>query len=181
MKRCLVIACLGCLFFTSGFSQSSWKFRSVEYAGMVFGQEGNYGQVQTINGAYKGSWFLGAGLGLDYYRFRSLPLFLSVTKELMPAKNGLFVSLDAGTNYPWYKRPDNFYYDGFSTSKFVAGPFWSAGLGYKIKLTAHNDHALSMLAGYSFKELKEDANTYPQVTRYDYRNRRWSLKIGLIL
>jgi hypothetical protein len=180
MKRRLVIAFLGCLFFTGGFAQPSWKFRSVEYLGMVYGQNGNYGQVQTINGAYKGFWFLGVGLGLDYYRFRSLPLFLSVTKELMPAKNGLFLSLDAGTNYPLYKRPDN-YYDGFSTSKFVAGPYWSAGLGYKIKLSAHRDDALSLLAGYSFKELKEDADTYPEVTRYDYRNRRWSLKIGLIL
>lgn len=181
MKRRLVITCLGCLFLTGGFAQSSWKFRSVEYVGMVFGEDGNYGQFQTINGAYKGSWFLGAGLGLDYYRFRSLPLFLSVSKELMPARNGLFISLDGGTNFPLYNRPQ-YFYGGDNPSEFIAGPFWSAGLGYKIRLSAHRDHALSLLAGYSYKELKEDlTNDSPQNTRYDYRNRRWSLKIGLIL
>ncbi|HWK03254.1 MAG TPA: hypothetical protein VNS58_06465 [Puia sp.] len=149
---------------------------------MLFGQQGNYGQFQTINGAYNGSWFLGAGLGLDYYRFRSLPLFLSVTKELMPAKNGLFVSLDGGTNFPLYNRPKYFYgSDNGSPSKFTAGPFWSAGLGYKIKLSTHSDHALSLLTGYSYKELKERVNNDPQNTRYDYRNQRWSLKIGLTL
>jgi hypothetical protein len=180
MKKCLVITCLGCLFFTAGFSQSSWKFRSVEYGGLLSGQAGNYGQVQTINGLYKKSWFLGIGAGLDYYRFRSIPLFLSVTKELMPAKNGLFLSLDAGTNYPWYKR-SGLTSDGFSTSVFHRGPYWSAGLGYKIKWSARRNRALSLFAGYSYKELKEDANTSPDITYYDYRNRQWSLKIGIVL
>jgi len=180
MKKYLVIACLGSLFSTGAFAQSSWKFRSAEYLGLLWGQAGSYGQVQTINGACNGSWFLGVGVGLDYYRFRSLPLFLSVTKELMPAKNGLFLSLDGGVNYPIYHRPAGYYDAGFSTSEFVAGPYWSAGLGYKIKLPAGKDHALSLLAGYSFKELKEDAKTYPDPTRYDYRNRRWFLKMGII-
>jgi hypothetical protein len=183
MKKCLVIVCLGSLFSTGGFSQSSWKFRSVEYVGLLSGQAGNYGQFGTINGASKGSWFLGAGVGLDYYRFRSLPLFLSVTKELMPGKNGLFASLDGGVNFPIYHRPDGYYDGSFATSEFVAGPYWSAGLGYKIKLPAdrNKDHALFLSAGYSYKELKEDANTYPDPTRYDYRNRQWSFKRGILL
>ena len=208
MRKYLVTACLGCLFFANAFSQTNassssnglsptdtssqtnassrsvWKFRSVEYAGMLFGQAGNYGQLQTINGVCKGSWFLGAGLGLDFYRFRSIPVFLSVTKDLMPAKNGFFVSLDAGTNFPWYKRPEGFYDGTFFTSKFVAGPFWTAGLGYKIKLSPHGGHALSLLGGYSYKKLHEDAedaNNIPNIVRYNYGNKTWSLKIGLIL
>ncbi len=183
MKKCLVIVCLGSLFSTVGLSQSSWKFRSVEYVGLLSGQAGSYGQFGTINGAGKGSWFLGAGVGLDYYRFRSLPVFLSVTKELMPGRNGFFVSLDAGISCPVYHRPEGYYDNSFTSSKFLLGPYWSAGVGYKIKLPdgGKKDQYLFLSAGYSYKELKEDAKTYPDVTRYDYRNRQWSFKIGLLL
>ena len=183
MKKCLVIVWVGCLFSTGAFSQSSWKFRSAEYVGLLNGQAGNYGQFGTINGASKRSWFLGMGVGMDYYRFRSLPLFLSVTKELMPGKNGFFVSLDAGVNFPIYHRPDGYYDNSFSSSRFLPGLYWSTGLGYKIKLPAdrNKDQALFLSVGYSYKELKEDAKTYPAPTRYDYRNRQWSFKIGLIL
>lgn len=182
MKKYLVIVCLGALLSTNGSAQSSWKFTSAEYVGMLWGEAGNYGQVQTINGASNRAWFLGLGTGLDFYRYRSIPLFLSLTRQLMPSKNGLFLNLDGGVNFPWYHRPDGGYYTpGFSTSEFKMGPYWGAGLGYKIKIPGRNkDYALSLLGGYSYKELKENAKTDP-VTRFDYRNRRWSLKVGIIL
>src|SRR5882757_8092861 len=127
MKKCLLVILLGSLFSLNGFTQSSpWKFRSTEYVGWLNGQDGNYGLVQTVNGLYKRSWFLGIGTGLDYYRFRSVPLFLSVTKELMPKKNGLFLNLDGGFNFRSYRRPPDWYSAGFSTSKFHRGPYWSA-------------------------------------------------------
>ncbi|HTI10872.1 MAG TPA: hypothetical protein VL832_20015 [Puia sp.] len=182
MKKYLAIFALGCLFFTQGLAQSSWKFKSVEYVGMLTGESGKYGQFQTINGAANKSWFVGLGLGLDYYRFRSLPIFLSVTRELRPAKkNGLFLTLDAGYNYAVYHRPGSYYSPGFITSEFNPGPYWNAGLGYRYNIsTIHRNRALLAMVGYSYKELKEDAKTYPEST-FDYRNRRWSFKIGIAL
>jgi hypothetical protein len=183
MKKYLVIVCLGALFSMDGRAQSSWKFTSAEYAGMLWGEAGNYGQIQTINGVSSRSWFLGLGAGLDYYRFRSLPLFLSLTRQLMPSKNGLFLNLDGGINFPLYHRPsDGYYTPGFSTSNFSVGPYWNAGLGYKIKIPGHKkDWGLSVLGGYSYKGLKEKADTYPDPSDFDYRNKRWSLKVGIML
>ena len=79
MKKHLLLL-IGCiLVVTTSRAQHSWKFRSDNYAGIATGEMGSYGLFQTINGLYKGPWFLGLGTGLDYYRFRSVPLFLSVT------------------------------------------------------------------------------------------------------
>lgn len=181
MKKCMAIVCLGFLFSTGGLAQSSWKFRSAESLGMLWGQAGQFGQVATVNGAAKGPWFLGVGVGLDYYRFRSLPVFLSVTKDLMPAKNGLFMTVDGGVNYPLYHRPEGYYDLSFATSEFEQGPYWSAGLGYKIRLSPQSDQCFSLSGGYSFKDLKENADAYNGPVRYDYRNRQWFLKIGLVL
>lgn len=186
MKKRLLIACAASLVFTGSFAQSAWKFRSSDYLGLAVGQTGSYFQMQTINGLYKRSWFLGIGAGLDYYRSKSIPLFVSVTKDLMPGKNGLFVSLDGGINFPWHELNNSYY---FTSRKFHSGPYWSAGLGYKIKLSGHSNQALLLSAGYSFKELKEDRSIdiapylgslpHPtQINRYDYRYRRLSVKIG---
>lgn len=182
IRKCLVITSLGCLLFISGFTQSSsWKFRSTEYLGGLHGQDGNYGLLQSINGLYKNSWFLGIGAGLDYYRFRSVPLFLSVTKELMPKKNGLFLNLDGGVNFRSYRRPKDWYYNGSDSSKFHKGGYWSAGLGYKIKFSARRDRGLSLLVNYTFKQLEEDLSPYPVDTHYIYQLRELSLKIGVTL
>lgn len=182
MKKCLLITCLGCLFCTVGLAQSPWKFRSTEYGGVLKGQDGNYGLLQTVNGLYKKSWFLGIGVGLDYYRFRTIPLFLSVTKDLMPARNGLFLSLDGGINFPDYNRPPNWYYDGYNTSKFREDIYYSAGVGYKIKFSAwHKRHGISLVTGYTFKKLREDFGSDGGGEKLVYSNRELFLKAGLTL
>jgi hypothetical protein len=193
MKKYIFIFCVAALWLSRGSTQAPWKFRSDNYLGFLNGEMGSYGQVQTVNGLYKRSWFLGVGAGLDYYRYRSIPLFLSVTKDLMPGKNGLFVNLDAGTNLPWYTRQLSG--TEYTASKFYPAPYWAAGLGYKLKLSAHNDHAILFSAGYSYKEMKEDLTgseggacplfdcglpmlAPPSPERYEYRNHRASVKIG---
>jgi hypothetical protein len=110
----------------------------------------------------------------------------------MQGKNGLFVNLDAGTNLPWYNRQLSG--TEYTASKFYNAPYWSVGLGYKLKLSAHADQAILFSAGYSYKEMKEDLTSPDEGTcpvnmacgtpvpqspeRYDYRNHRASVKIG---
>src|SRR6202012_2153650 len=105
--------------------QQGLKFRNENYVGVTSGQLGGYGSVQTVNGVYKGPWFVGLGAATDYYEYRSVPLFVSVQRDLIPggnggAKNGgssggdgttrigggsgFFVRLDGGVDVPWYKR-----------------------------------------------------------------------------
>jgi hypothetical protein len=175
-------------------SKTPWQFRSLDYIGGLRGEDGDFFQFQTINGLYKKSWFLGVGTGLDYYRYRSIPLFASVVKDLMPGKNGLFLTLEGGTDLPAYTRP---LYGNFIKSRFRSGPYWGAELGYKIKLSPHSGRAVLLSAGYSYKELRED-QTEPYscpigapclleqpgsepVTRYTYRNQRLSIKAGISL
>jgi hypothetical protein len=179
-------------------SAQAWKYRSDNYAGLSAGQWGNYGLLQTVHGVYNGPWFIGAGAGLDNYRFRSVPLFLSVTRDLpVPAikRGGLFVNLDGGTNLPWYKRTVE-PYAGFTESKCHAGAWWSAGVGYKWKLSpaAGSRKALLLSVNYSEKRLKETetgvqglcyalncsviGNPNQQTYIYAYLNRVFLFKLG---
>ena len=147
-------------------SAQTWKYRSDNYVGLSAGQWGNYGLLQTVHGVYNGPWFIGGGVGLDNYRFRSVPLFLSVTRDLpLPVKrSGFYLELDGGTNLPWYKRTFG-PYDGFTDSKFHAGAWWSAGVGYKWKLSAAagSRKALLLSVNYSEKRLKETVSGVPLI------------------
>lgn len=173
------------------FGQPAWKFRSDNHLGLVAGELGSYGRAQTINGLYKGPWFLGLGAGLDYYRFRSVPLFLSVTRGL-PAfsrKSGLFVHLDGGIDLPWYDRPRTLY--EWTSSTFHSGSYWSAGLGYRWRLSDQSDKALLLSASYSMKKLREDqtiqlgcanppnCDVHTQTYVYEYLNRTFLLAVGI--
>jgi hypothetical protein len=191
------IVLMGCLWLGPALAQSAtpWKFRSLDYIGGLRGEDGDFFQIQTVNGLYKKSWFLGVGTGLDYYRYRTIPLFVSVVKDLMPGRNGLFISLDLGTDLPSYKRPVSSY--DYAKSHFHPGLYWGADLGYKIKLSSHSSRELLLTAGYSYKELKEDQTGGPYAcpigapcpletdsgpaTRYTYRNQRLSVKAGISL
>jgi hypothetical protein len=171
MKKILLISCIGSFCWLGSLGQSAWKFRSCNYVGILSGEAGNYGQLQSINGLYKRVWFVGVGAGLDYYRFRSIPLFASVTRDLLSGKHGLYVTGDAGTNIPWYKRPSF----GMA-STFHAGLYWSGSLGYRFRIS-QKGQALLLSVGYSYKELSEDVKGY-WAGLYRYHNDRASIKIG---
>jgi hypothetical protein len=129
--------------------------------GLSSGQVGSAGQVQTVNGVAKGPWFVGVGTGLDYYRFRSVPLFLSVTRDIALGKRDwLFLYLDGGTNFSWYKRPET-PGDYYNSDAFHGGEYWSGGLGYLWKLGDRTSKAILFTAGYTVKKLREDETQTP--------------------
>lgn len=193
MRKYLLIAASS-LIFGICTGQSSWKFRSDNYFGSTAGEVGEQGHLQTVNGLYKGAWFLGLGAGVDEYRYRSIPLFLSVTRGLVAFSNrsGLFLYLDGGINLPWYKRTLNSYQKQMIIAdKFQAGPWGSAGLGYKWRISARTDKALLFSAGYSMKKLTEKVvnkgicYTYScqfeptqQTYIYDYLNHTFVFLVG---
>jgi hypothetical protein len=171
----------------TSFGQSRVQFRSTEWVGLSSGEVGSAGQVQTVNGVAKGPWFAGVGAGLDYYRFRSVPLFLSVTRDLAIGKRDwLFLYVDGGTNVPWYSRNlSSNGYDGIVSSKFNGGEYWSGGLGYLWKLGAHTSKAVLLSVGYTVKKLSENqvvasscAPANCDLVHYEYLNRMYQFMIG---
>jgi hypothetical protein len=163
--------------------KSRLQFSSQNYAGILEGERGTSFQLQTINGVRYKTWFAGAGTGLDYYYQRSIPLFASVSKFFLMAKNILYFNADAGINFPWSKTGvTDFEYRG----DFSPSLYWAGGVGYKFASKKRSDGFLINL-GYSYKHIvqkKEILNeclippcpVYKE--RYDYRLKRLSIKIG---
>ena len=73
------------------FTAKSFRFHSINMAGIIKGEKSSYIQLQTINGVAFNKWFAGAGMGLDYYTFRTIPLFLDVRRTITNKQNAPFL------------------------------------------------------------------------------------------
>jgi hypothetical protein len=168
---------------------ASWQFHSINSIGLLEGQAGSAFQLQTINGAQYKSWFGGIGLGLDYYRYRTVPLFVDLRKEFGKANNKLFVYSDVGINFGWVtdKQKTQYVID----DKFNNGFYTDLGFGYKVNLGKNGGLMLSL--GYTFKKVIETykspiyfygnpINSEPplndQTIQYSYSLDRVTIKIG---
>ena len=103
MKKIIVSWLVLFIINLSASAQEKFVFHSQNFAGLLEGQAGSAFQLQTINGVQNKGWFTGIGAGLDYYRFRSVPLFLNMSKFLFDGKK-FFVSGNGGVNFPWLKN-----------------------------------------------------------------------------
>jgi hypothetical protein len=190
MRSVIILA--GCiLLMASGYAQHPIRFRSTEWLGLSSGQAGSAVEIQTVNGVAAGPWFLGAGAGIDYYRFRSVPLFVSATRDLtLSKKDGLLLFFDWGTNVPWYTVPAGDQYWGSTTIKFHSGYYLNTGIGYLFKLDERGRRAVILSAGYSEKKISEVVTDVPQMcpiegvcdiqqkTALAYLNRMFRFMVG---
>jgi hypothetical protein len=162
------------------------SFNSILQVGMLEGSAGSSWQVQSINGVRFGKLSTGIGIGLDKYRFRSLPVFFDVRTDLSKKPNTAFVYGDIGLNVPWVvKANDNFW----GTKTYDRGIYYDAGAGYK--LIVGKNRGLIFSAGYSMKKMREtkyffticDFGPCPALEgeRFDFTLKRFSLKAGLQL
>jgi hypothetical protein len=167
-------------------SRDGWKFHSINAVGFLEGQAGSAFQLQTVNGAKYKSWFGGIGVGLDYYRYRTVPLFFDLRKEFFSGTDKLFVYADAGFSFSWVADDQK---DNYLAAKFSNGFYNDMGLGYKRNISKNN--AIIVSAGYSFKKLVETYNQMyfgPLITlgsgpeyppqQINYSLNRLSIKIG---
>lgn len=182
MKLRIIIS-LGILLFAGHFvfAQDKLKFHSLNYAGILEGEDGTAFQLQTINGVKYKTWFAGLGTGIDYYYYRSIPLFISVNKFLSAKKSSFFFSGDVGINFPWAKR-------GSSQEQGTASAalFWSGGAGYALNIKS-SDHKILFSVGYSYKHIKDEKTyticpfippCYEEKQRLDYHLKRISVRVG---
>lgn len=166
-------------------------FHSIEQLAMVNGNNAVSGAVQTINGLGYNSWFAGIGIGLDFYRYRSAPVFLDLRKSFMlKQKNKLFVYVDGGYNIPWVKqKEDNPVWiwgwpQGNVQHEYKGGAYMDAGFGYAVQCKGGN--ALLLSTGYSHKYFSEKRTTTvnnestetADVQRFTYSMNRLMIKLG---
>lgn len=165
-------------------------FHSIEQVALVNGNDAVSGAVQTINGLSYGNWYAGIGAGLDFYRYRSVPLFLDIRRSFDLKKgNKLFVYADGGYNVPWVKsKTPDFTIWGWPNNtdyKYKGGAYMDAGFGYAVFFKGGN--ALLLSAGYSHKYFREKRTTITRtsensettdVQRFTYNLNRLMVKLG---
>ena len=159
----------------------SCGFQSILNIGLLEGEGDSDFLIQTINGyRYKG-WFAGVGAGIDYYRFRSIPLFLDFRKNILNKNLTPFVYADIGMHFPWKKDNESYYWEATMSN----GLYYDAGIG--MNFTIRKNQGITFSAGYSYKFSKETTTwpvyciappcpTYKQSRSYDLN--RLSMKLG---
>ncbi|RYY21852.1 MAG: hypothetical protein EOO04_17330 [Chitinophagaceae bacterium] len=166
--------------------QNNIKYHAQNYVGLLEGEARGAFQLQTIHGIQYRNWYGAGGVGLDYYKFRSIPVFFSLNRDIVLKNRTFFVSGDIGTNYPWVQDMSTTVWGNTTRQDFSPGLYWSGGLGYKAYFKNKSDAILVNL-GYSFKHLTEenrsegfciDPPCTVNVTRFDYRLNRISLRLG---
>lgn len=161
-----------------------YSFHSINSIGVANGSNGAAAVLQTVNGFRKGPLFAGVGLGLDYYQYRSVPLFADVRYEFGQKKNKLFAYTDAGINCSWVPGTidDEVGIWWGNPGDFSNGMYADAGIG--LNTSFKNGNAFVLSVGYSRKTMKEtfaylDWNTGEPVTTVNtYRFNRILVKLG---
>jgi len=166
-------------------SGSSCSFISINQAGFVAGEASDSYQLQTVNGVQYKSWMIGAGVGIDGYRYRSIPVFLQLRKEFDLSTNAFFLYNDIGLNYPWVK--DNQKQSYVAPGSYSHGIYYDGGLGYRLSLKRQS---LVFSSGFSLKEMSENRSSatcpfigpcFESKDVYHYSLKRLSFKVGLQL
>src|SRR5919206_1805397 len=117
------------------------SFHSINAIGLHEGETGTSFQLQTVNGVQLHQWFAGIGAGLDYYTYRTVPLFLDVRRNLWNKRITPFVYADGGMNFPWIpKDVENSWYN----SNFKGGLYYDIGIGYAIQTKNSGGFLLSL-------------------------------------
>ena len=193
MFKCIFSTAFICLMSLLSIAQppaikkSSLTFSSIVGVGILEGQsDKTTAQVQMVNGVKKDNWFAGIGVGIDYYgKKRSIPLFVSIQRDLRNNKKTPFVYVNGGYNFSWLRENEKQFFQGTGYSQ-TGGIFSELGLGYKFLLK--NKMYLGFAAGYSEKRQSEKLSSpqfctfcfplpVPAVEEFNYTFKRISLKM----
>jgi hypothetical protein len=129
------------------------RFQSINQIGLVQGESEAAASLQTINGIRVKQWFAGVGAGIDYYRFRGIPVFIDVRRNIFNKPNTPFIYADAGIHYPWVSNQQKLWWGDDNSRRFSKGLYTDFGIGYSLGLK--NKMAFLMSAGFSHKQINE--------------------------
>ena len=136
-------------------AEKKWKFHSYTAAGLLTGENGPAFACQTVNGLGNKSWFAGVGVGIDYYQFRSIPLFIDLRKSFFRDSYGIFGYIDGGMQFSSPTPEQHIFYQ----SNISNGFYGDIGLG--LLVPAGKSAHVFFSFGYSLKEAKQEyTSTY---------------------
>lgn len=144
--------------------KTSFNFHSINSIALVNGSNSVSAALQSIGGFSARNLFAGVGTGLDYYLYRSIPLFVDLRYEWGKRSNKLFAYADGGINFSWVQEDvlnEPIIWNGNSSNSFHNGLYTDAGFGYAVAIKKGN--ALILSLGYSHKKVKE------KITHTDWR------------
>ena len=145
--------------------------------GMARGESTVKPLVQIESGIFRQRWFGGAGIGIDLYNLKSIPLFLAGRLHLGKRRQ-LFVYGNGGYNFPVGNK-SNFVDAWQSTNRFYGGFYMDAGLGYRVRVNSL--HHIIVSAGFSEKNVVNKVRykyffpgspSQEIIDKYDYKMRR---------
>lgn len=177
------------VFFLINISASAQKnkihFNSINQFAMVGGESQINTAYQTINGIKFSNWFSGIGIGVDNYRYRTLPLFIDGRWFFGDEKRG-FIYGDIGYNFPMKDKPEKGipYYDNMY--HFKGGVYTDFGIGYQVPLRKKSSMIFSL--GYSYKKMEVKIGSECRTSScpadysniYEFSFNRMILKAGLV-
>jgi hypothetical protein len=114
---------------------------------------------------------VGIGIGIDWQKERSVPLFLDVRKYVDVKKSSWFIYADGGKNMLWQRNGNGNFYT--NVTAYQSTYFGEVGMGYLFRLRQKNHYYISI--GYGNKNIQYTANyKYAMITQlpidyYAYR------------
>jgi hypothetical protein len=168
-------------------SNCGCSFSSINQFGLLEGSSRTSYQLQTINGLRYRGWFAGVGVGLDRYRFTTVPLFVDIRRELFRKPSTPFLYGDIGIHLPWVRDKEQAWW-GSQHSDYNRGLYYDVGAGYSLGIG--KKRSLLFSGGISLKKIRETRNyevvciTFPcpeQSEQYNFSLKRFSLKAGIQL
>ena len=170
--------------FVASAQKRTIQFRSINQGAILFGESKVNGAFQTVNGIQFSNWMVAAGIGVDYYRYKFLPVFFDARRYIGKEKQG-FLYADLGYNFPLRNKPGR-EVDYYTAYYFVGGIYTDFGIG--VQVPAHKKPFFLFSFGYSDKKMgiKTGANICGiagacavKYSKYDYNLNRLVLKAGL--
>lgn len=134
------------------------------------------GQVQLTAGIQKKAWMFGFGTAIDYYKIRTVPVFVDLRYAFGKSSN-YFSYVNLGTNIVWALESQYtaHYVIGIpSKDKFNNGLYTDIGIGYAFR--GEKKTRLLISIGYSIKKISSNYQeaVYREFPPYiiEYRDRK---------
>ncbi|MCE3281378.1 MAG: hypothetical protein K0Q66_115 [Chitinophagaceae bacterium] len=136
--------------------QKKFSYKGNAEGGLVNGGYQTNAYISTSHGVTWNGWFVGLGAGIDYYRFRTIPVIAEFRKQLGKGDNRAFVVAGTGVDIAWptgAQQMERITWWGETPSNFRNGFVCKAGAG--VVFNAHRKTSFTINAAWNYKSITE--------------------------
>jgi hypothetical protein len=184
MRYILLFICVSLCSYAK--AQKKIQYTGGVEGGLSMGDKPTNSFIFTTQGIAYGQYTFSAGSGIDFYPFRSVPVFVDVKRKFGNKSLQPFVQAAAGINFTSSKSKDAKYWYQYADGKFKDGLFAKVGGG--LVFNAQKKVKLSLSAGYTYKTTAYKYVPYNvtpwywqvQPVKDVYRFNRWYIGAGIM-